>query len=111
MSFRHGLAIALVGWFLMAPPFDHATKKIELAAPLSKWQNLHAINSRWEGQFESREKCEQFRANFLQWWDHREPDFQNQPFHRILYDQMRLARCITPDSLARAPIADDSGDA
>jgi hypothetical protein len=37
MNLRHTAALALVGWYLMAPPFNIALQRIETGAPLSKW--------------------------------------------------------------------------
>lgn len=100
MNLRHSASLALLGWFLMAPPFNHTTLKIDLKAPMSKWENLRGVNSRWEGEFQSREKCERYKTDGMDWFNHQKPEFRDQPGHRAFFEQMRLARCISPDSVA-----------
>jgi len=37
MKPRHAAALALIGWYLMAPPMDQQTHKVKLDAPLSEF--------------------------------------------------------------------------
>jgi len=53
MDFRHAAALALVGWYLMVPPFAGTGKGSypDDRAPLSKWS--------MGGSFDSAEACQQ----------------------------------------------------
>ena len=51
MKLRHAAALALVGWYLMTPPF--VNNRADLNTPLSRWTIL--------GSFDSAEKCEEDR--------------------------------------------------
>jgi hypothetical protein len=46
MKLRHAAALALVGWYLMAPPMSSwpGTPWIDPNAPLSKWQFIGRID-------------------------------------------------------------------
>jgi hypothetical protein len=48
MNRRHAAALFLLGWYLMAPPFDPKGNVIE-DAPLAKWEIL--------GSFDGADKC------------------------------------------------------
>lgn len=52
-SFRHAAALALVGWYLMAPPGFSAAPDAEVhinaSAPLSEWDNL--------GSYDTAKEC------------------------------------------------------
>lgn len=50
MKIRNAAALALVGWYLMVPPYTKsvgggAPKGVETDAPLSDWKNLKRFNS------------------------------------------------------------------
>ena len=49
MTLRHAAALALVGWYLMSPPFDASLKKPDLDAPLAKWSQI--------GSFDTAQEC------------------------------------------------------
>ena len=49
MKFRHGVALALGGWYLIVPPAGR-TARVGLAMPLSQWTTV--------GSFDSAAKCE-----------------------------------------------------
>ena len=55
MNIRHAAALALVGWYLLQPPWiDHI---LDLRTPLIKWVNLWA--------FDSDEQCEHAKADIV----------------------------------------------
>jgi hypothetical protein len=54
-------AAALVVWYLMAPPFDRFTLTFRTDVPVSEWDNLRAVHLRWEGEFDSKNECEEFK--------------------------------------------------
>jgi hypothetical protein len=61
MKPRHSAALALVGWYLMAPPFDRVTLTFRNDVPVSEWDNLDAVHLHWEGEFDSKNECEEFK--------------------------------------------------
>jgi hypothetical protein len=94
MNFRHAAALVLVGWYLMAPPFDRASQTIRKEVPFSEWINLRAMNSRWEGEFHSQQQCESFRSHFLSFYKHQSPDFQKSIANETTYRQHQLGKCV-----------------
>ncbi len=52
MNLRHAAAVALVGWYVMLPPLNEATGKIERLAPLSAWEQFT--------EFDSSSECHSF---------------------------------------------------
>jgi hypothetical protein len=52
MNLRHAAALALVGWYLMVPPFIKVGDRVvpDSSALLSKWY--------WAGSFDSVDACE-----------------------------------------------------
>ena len=44
MNLRHAAALALVGWYFMAPPFDSA-RNVVANAPLAQWQIIASFDS------------------------------------------------------------------
>jgi hypothetical protein len=52
MKPRHAAALALVGWYLIAPPPRSSDGVIDPKAPLSEWQI--------EGRFDTIEECRAF---------------------------------------------------
>jgi hypothetical protein len=59
MKPRHAAALALVGWYLMAPPYVRVpgtqTFRLDFTAPLASW---HAIQS-----FDTAEECANDQGN------------------------------------------------
>jgi hypothetical protein len=49
MNLRHAAALALMGWYLMVPPFS-ALNTPDPYAPLNKWRVVHS--------FETSNECE-----------------------------------------------------
>ena|SRR5208337_381242 len=49
MNIRHAAALALVGWYLMAPPFHHKNTgvidSVESEAPLSTWTLIDSFDT------------------------------------------------------------------
>jgi hypothetical protein len=57
---RHAAALALVGWYLMAPPIahdsqGHATGKVLNWLPLSSWEQISS--------FDTAKACEDYQSN------------------------------------------------
>ena len=50
MKLHHAAAVALVGWYLMVPPYDPKTKDFDTSAPLSKWFIRSAHDTANSGQ-------------------------------------------------------------
>ncbi len=44
MNLRHGVAFALLGWYLMVPPLDRDGRLL-VNAPLSQWQTTWGLDS------------------------------------------------------------------
>jgi hypothetical protein len=55
MKPRHAAALALVGWYLLQPPWIGPI--LDLRTPLLKWVNL--------GAFDSDEQCEHAKADIV----------------------------------------------
>jgi hypothetical protein len=89
MKPRHTAALALVGWYLMAPPFDRVTLTFRKDVPFSEWDNLHAEHMRWDGEFDSENECDEFKTQMV-------AALQNIPRYRggVLSRQFRLGECI-----------------
>lgn len=66
MTLRHAAALALVGWYLMAPPMGE--KKPDFHAPLSKWTI--------ELAFDSALECD---AAMRKWHENAEKALQGDP--------------------------------
>ena len=68
MSLRHAASVALVGWYLMTPPFSEKTALIPTdSAPLSEWSLENSYDSAVECRqsIEAREKAEEARFTKL----------------------------------------------
>ena len=52
MNLRHAAALALVGWYLMAPPLSKDGDRVNENAPLSTWIITQS--------FDSARECERF---------------------------------------------------
>ena len=59
MKIGHAAALALVGWYLVTPPWQKGKNAVEekLDAPLSKWIQSHA--------FDSAAECEALREQVI----------------------------------------------
>ena len=81
MTFPHTCALALVGWYLMYPPYSPPTG-LDISAPLSQWEQ--------RASFDSAAKCEKFLAG-LTWPFDRPGKRQDEP------EALRYAKCIATD--------------
>ena len=93
MKSRYAAALALVGWYLRAPPFDGVTLTFRTDVPVSEWDNLRAAHLHWEGEFDSENQCEQFKTQTVGWlrnWNlkNRGDDVK---YRRRMYRQRRSA--------------------
>jgi hypothetical protein len=78
MNRRHAAVLALVGWYLLAPPITHdgGGKYLERSAPLSKWEIL---------RFEDTEhNCQRMRTVLF-------------AFDALHQEQWQAAICIASD--------------
>ena len=87
---RHAAALALVGWYLMAPPFDRVTLTFRNDVPVSEWDNLNAVHLHWEGEFDSKNECEEFKKT-------QTLAFLLNPESRGDGEQFMLGQCIASD--------------
>ena len=55
MKSRHAAALALVGWYLITPPFVGNNRMLKPNAPLSQWDVLYILESYSECQETRRE--------------------------------------------------------
>ena len=45
MKAGHAAALALIGWYLMAPPIHTPAYRVDLSAPISAWDIIGSFNS------------------------------------------------------------------
>jgi hypothetical protein len=45
MKLRHAAALALIGWYLMAPPIYTPAYRVDLSAPISAWDIIGSFNT------------------------------------------------------------------
>ena len=89
MNLRHVAALALVGWYLMAPPFDQVTLTFRKDISVSEWDNLRAVHQHWEGEFDSENQCEEFKTHMVAWLQKLNPKNRAEK-----YRQFKLGECI-----------------
>ena len=90
MNLRHAAVLALVGWYLMAPPFDRVTLTFRKDVPVSEWDNLNAVHLHWEGEFDSENECEEFKTQTVR-------SYLLNPEHQgdgVPYQEFMLGECI-----------------
>ena len=80
MNLRHAAALALVGWYLMVPPFQRGG--VNLDAPLRSWRLF--------GSYDTANDCEDDHLEMVEKSKHAAPSD-----HLI----MELAQCIASDDL------------
>jgi hypothetical protein len=80
MRLRHAAALALVGWYLMVPPFQRGG--VNLDAPLRSWRLF--------GSYDTANDCEDDHLEMVEKSKHAAPSG-----HLI----MELAQCIASDDL------------
>jgi hypothetical protein len=102
----HAAALALMGWYLMGPPFDRVAQTLRTDLPISKWENLAAINDARQGEFDSEKRCQNYRDDFLTFLEQQKPGYRDNAANRVAYQQTQLAECLSSDDsrLAR-PLA------
>ncbi|MGO9060944.1 MAG: hypothetical protein ACLQU2_26710 [Candidatus Binataceae bacterium] len=75
MELQHAAALALVGWYLMLPPWI-AQNRFDANAPLSKWQI--------SGRFDTAQDCKFVREAAVDWYiDH--PNEKDASWFKRLY--------------------------
>ncbi len=87
MKSRHAAALALVGWYLMVPPWT-APDTFDSKAPISKWQVFLS--------FDSAQQCQDAQIDYHAKW--RRNAFQRN--ERVVAYNVRLfgeAQCIATD--------------
>jgi hypothetical protein len=80
MRLRHAAALALVGWYLMVPPFQRGG--VNLDAPLRSWRLF--------GSYDTAKDCEDDHLEMVEKSKHAAPSG-----HLII----ELAQCIASDDL------------
>ncbi len=86
MNLRHAAALALVGWYLMVPPFDASGKKHDLDAPLAKWSQI--------GWFDTAKECDAQEAYNLKVFENLK---ECSDCSGMLLYQDQTAQCIQAD--------------
>jgi len=85
MKLRHAAVLALVGWYLMVPPWRSAQTAHPIPdsdAPLSKWIT--------EGTFDSAVGCNRYLMSILMSSNPADPAFQNKL-------RAQAAKCVASD--------------
>ncbi len=92
MNLRHAAALALVGWYLMAPPPNQNPNRpqavIDGTAPLSKWWHLD--------EFDTAKECKTVREQGREQAKHSGIDTPDRA-KELLYAQRTLSECIATD--------------
>jgi len=88
MRLRHAAALALVGWYLMAPPWkDSSHKEWLISAPLSQWVVID--------EFDTAAECKQNWSYWFNRWIHEKPS--KVPAEKeALYERIK-GKCISTD--------------
>jgi hypothetical protein len=60
MKIRHAAVLAVAGWYLMVPPLDMATHKLNPDEPLAAWHNF--------GSYDHASACSSDREKQLNFW-------------------------------------------
>jgi hypothetical protein len=84
MTFRHATALALVGWYLMAPPRIPGRNDFRFNAPISEWQN--------QGAFDTADECQKIIAETQSQMD-TWPEFKEETNRAAV----RAMQCISTD--------------
>jgi hypothetical protein len=85
-AFRHAAALALVGWYLLAPPLG-PNKEARSAAPLKEWANF--------GSYDTAKECTDDRANQVQFW--MSDAAKNSQYKRGTLAELAHSVCIASD--------------
>ncbi|HUY19059.1 MAG TPA: hypothetical protein VMV15_07520 [Candidatus Binataceae bacterium] len=98
MNIRHTATLALVGWYLMAPPFTGRTWEIETNAPLKSWNTIKS--------YDNARSCDFDREGYIRWavsfvsGGRRTPPWGPLPKDmpcRPLLDEWTYAQCVSTD--------------
>ena len=57
---RHAAAVALVGWYLLVPPYKADKHSLDVDASLPKWENF--------GSYDKAKECTDDRASQINFW-------------------------------------------
>jgi hypothetical protein len=87
VSLRHAAALAAVGWYLMVPPMDMATHKMNPDAPLREW---HVFDS-----YDRAAQCRAGRVELLSWWT--EHKWSDEGARDATIGALRYSLCIATD--------------
>ena len=66
MRFPHAASLALVGWYLMVPPFS--VTDVSYDKPLSDWQQVDNYSSKTECEEGKRDTVREMTTLFAQAW-------------------------------------------
>lgn len=78
---RHAAALALLGWYLMVPPFRGSSNTLNQEAPLSRWKVWSAHDSAAD--------CESNRV-----YTYKQTKEDTGPQNRLMHQPILLAQCI-----------------
>jgi hypothetical protein len=86
---RHAAALALVGWYLMFPPEQPGSLKVEDQAPISQWQSFRS--------FESAQECMSAKASAVQQSKVSKETMQTEVARRNVHLKALASQCIATD--------------
>ncbi len=86
MNLRHAAALALVGWYLMVPPMDLATHKLNPDARFSAWHNF--------GSYDHASACSSDREEQLNFWFRKGSLSEGE---RLTVEGLQYSQCIATD--------------
>jgi hypothetical protein len=89
MNLGHAAAFALVGWYLMFPPEQAGTLKIEDQTPISKWQSVRS--------FDSAQACMSAKVSEIRQSEVSEETMQTDVARRNLHIKALASQCIATD--------------
>ncbi len=102
MKFRHAAALALVGWYLMAPPVSTYNEgnqaSVDLRAPIWQWKRLGTFRSAvdCENAREKSQKKAQHDEDY-QLWNAAEMDANIGDWAIAAFEAARQVKCVLKD--------------
>ena len=86
MNLRHAAALALVGWYLMVPPYSERPIPPSNLPPLSKWSIYQRYNT--------PDECRQVRSDITSGWLQDSPPDFVQRFVNNFKSTFARAKCV-----------------
>jgi len=91
MSGRHSLAIGMLVWYLLTPPYV-GPQKFDAKAPLSKW--YEAVD------FDSLADCQRYRSGTIKQYEQRIPEDPSSA--RASVELFKASQCVSSDDPRRS---------